>query len=248
MPRNQVVQNVVQETSNYDQFSFLNDNRMTVPGHVANLKKAFEEVGNLTKVQPILVNERYEIIDGQHRFQAARELQEPIFFTMLPGLRIENARHMNILHRTWNLDDFGASYAAAGNEDYIVYNMLKEDYGVNNSVLLSYALNDYNPTGAFSKFRKGDFTIGDLESTKYRLERLSQALEAVPHLKKDRSFALAYLKVQNTTGFDQARMLRKLNQVGESVVRRFANMADYLRALEEVYNFQISEANRLRLY
>jgi hypothetical protein len=67
----------IQVTSDYDQFVIMEANREQNRGHIEAIKAAFGEMGNLTRVQPILVNERFEIIDGQHRFIACKELGEP---------------------------------------------------------------------------------------------------------------------------------------------------------------------------
>lgn len=240
-------ENVVQSTKNYKQFKLMGQNRLLSQGHIESIKKAFTEIGNLTRVQPILVNERYEIIDGQHRFVAAQQMSEPIYFTMQHGLRIRDARNMNILHRTWSMDDFARSYAEGGNSNYIRYLELQTNYEVTHSVLLAY-IYFVDRKGTFKLFRLGDLEIADLAGTRERLEKLVEAREAVPHLKNDRTFALAYLKVMESEHFNQARMVRKLAAIGDKVVRHFATQGDYLRALEEVFNYDMSESRRVRLY
>lgn len=253
MPRNNststdadVPHNVVQQTTNYEQFQFINSNREQNRGHIEAIKKAFEEMGNLTAVQPILVNERYQIIDGQHRFHACKELGYPIYFTMQPGLGVKDARNMNILHRTWRLDDYARSYAESGDQNYQKFLQLAEDYeGFSYSVLMIYAAGE-QAVGAFAAFRRGEFVFRDVPAARARLDKLAEAVNTV-HI-KDQDFALAYLKVMQITGFDQRRMVRKLAQVGEQIIRRFGNVVEYQRAFEEVYNHNMTEGNRLRLY
>lgn len=249
MPRNKdadVPSNVVQQTMNYDQFRFIESNREQNRGHIEAIKKAFEEMGNLTAVQPILVNERYEIIDGQHRFHACRELGLPIYFTMQRGLGVKDARNMNILHRTWRLNDFARSYAEGGDQNYQKFVQLAEDYpGFSYSVLMVYALGEQVP-GIFSAFRRGEFIFRDVPAARAKLDKLAEAVNAVNI--KDQDFALAYLKIMKVQGFDQRRMIRKLGQVGEQIIRRYGSAVEYQRAFEEVYNYQMSEGNRLRLY
>lgn len=244
-PQTDMPHNVVQSTTNYDQFILLDANRDQNRGHIEAIKRAFEEVGNLTMVQPILVNERYQIIDGQHRFIACKELGVPIYFTMQPGLTVKDARSMNILHRAWRLDDFARSYAEGGDPNYRKFLELAEDYDFSYSVIMAYALGG-ETKGAFVAFRRGDFVLSDVPATRAKLDKLAEAVEILDN--KDKNFAYAYLKAMQVGGFDQERMLRKLAQVGEQIVRRFGSMNEYLRALEEVYNYQISDRNRLRLY
>lgn len=235
----------VEKTTNYDQFKFINANREQVRGHVENLKTAFQEVGNLTKVQPILVNERMEIIDGQHRFIASKELGEPIYYMQVPGLTVRDARKMNSTHRGWHINDYARSFALSGDSNYQNFLVLKEEYGFSHSILLSYSLNDSNKTG-FKEFREGEFVLDNMDESRERLDKLLALGEYTP-LVTDRTFALAVLKAFSVEGYDHARMLRKLAaQAGN--LKSYRTLEDNLRQLEDVYNYQITEANRLRLY
>lgn len=237
--------NVVQSTQDYDQFSFFNANRETNRGHVEAIKRAFEEKGNFTSKQPILVNESYQIIDGQHRFIACKEMNVPIHFTMQPGLTVSDARSMNILHRTWRLEDYARSYAESGDRNYQQFLGLADDYDFSYSVLMTFAIGQ-EERGTFSDFRNGEFVFSDVAAARARLDKYSEAAEVTGN--KDKNLAYAYLKVIDVPGFDQRRMVRKLTRVGDQLLRRYANPTEYQRALEEVYNHGMSEGNRLRLY
>lgn len=227
----------VLSTTNYDQFSFMGANRDTNRGHVEALKRAFEEVGNLTRVQPILVNDQNQIIDGQHRFTAAAELGEPVFYTVAPGLGVNEARSMNVLHKTWRTPDYAKSYAATGDPSYQRYNKLKEDYGYNHSVILSYT----SPSGAkgsFKAFREGQYTLSeaDYQAAKERLDKLADVVEIVP-LATTKAFALAMLRAMRTEGYNHGKMLQKLKSYPE--VKQFAGEMDNARQLEAVYNWHV---------
>lgn len=239
-------ENVVQQTSNYDQFRFIENNREQNRGHIEALKVAFEEMGNLTQVQPILVNERFQIIDGQHRFTAAQELGQPIHFTVVSGLGVAEARNMNILHRQWTVEDFARSYALGGDPNYQKYLRLKEEYGFNHSILLTYIYNT-KLDGQFKKFRSGEFVLEDENGARERLDKLTEAGQYT-NLVKDKPFAKAFLNVTNIPGYDHRRMLKKLRLNGELMLKRMGSIADNQRQLEEVYNYGMREGNRIRLY
>ena len=85
------------ETTDYKRFKFLINNRQTARNHINRLKDAITKNPDILSVQPILVNEKMEIIDGQHRFTAASELGLPIHYTVVKGLDISTARDMNVL-------------------------------------------------------------------------------------------------------------------------------------------------------
>lgn len=238
--------NVIQQTSDYDKFSFLSNNREYNRKHVENLKKAFVENGNLTMVQPILVNENYEIIDGQHRFVAAQELGQPLFYTMVSGLGIENALSMNILHRSWTSEDYARSYALSGKKGYIDYLNLREEFPfASHSIMLSYIANAVRQT-PHKKFREGDLVIEDLVTVRQRLENLGEIREIAP-MHTSTHFAEALLKIMNSDLYKQAQMVAKLKTYPNRL-QRFASTSDYLKALEDLYNFRNTEANHIRLY
>lgn len=236
--------NVVQETSDYAKFKLIGSNRDTVRGHVEALKKAFAEQGNLTRVQPILVNEKFEIIDGQHRFVACEELGEPIFYTQVPGLTIEDARKMNILHRSWTTDDYAQSYALMGYKEYQKYLVLKEDYEVGHSIILAHAMGEVN--GTHKAFREGNLVIQDFPGARQSLDRLTE-LMGYSRLFKTEKLARAVRIVEKADGYDHRQMVHKVEQFGDRYLRAYGLIEDNLRMLEEIYNYK-SKATRLRLY
>lgn len=236
---------IVQSSTNYKQFKLIGANRIVSKGHVEALKKAFEEIGNLTATQPILVNEKMEIIDGQHRYMACKELGEPIYFTQQPGLGLSDAIKMNILHRSWTIGDYAHAYAESGDPNYRRFVELADDYNFGFSTLLTYVAGN-TQGGIFKGFRDGEFVLRDMAATRARLDKFSEIADIMGN--REKNFAYAYLKVMQVPGFDQRRMVRKVEQVGDQILRHFSNITDYQRALEEVYNYAYSDANRLRLY
>lgn len=66
---------VVYKTYDYDKFTMLDENRQ--PDHVKSLIVSF---ANRIVPNAILCNEKYEIIDGQNRFLALKEIGKPILY------------------------------------------------------------------------------------------------------------------------------------------------------------------------
>lgn len=233
-------------TNNYDMFSFLMNNREQTKGHINNLKEEIEKRGNITQSQPILVNEHMQIIDGQHRFTACQELGLPIYYIIAQGAGIEDARSMNILHKSWGPDDYARSYAMSGDVNYQRYLVLREDYGFSHSILLFFIL--HNEQGMYAVFRKGEMVIRDEEDVVKKLDRFTELLEALGINNPDRNLALAFLAFDKQEIYDHRRMVEKARAVGSRYIRRFATTDDYKRALEQVYNHSVAERNRVRLY
>ena len=107
---------MVFRTSNLDLFRPLELNRRVDPRRVDMLKKSIKEYGYLNS--PILVNEKYEVIDGQGRLAACKELGCPITYMVVEGLTIDHCRALNMNAKNWTTEDFIISYAESGNENY----------------------------------------------------------------------------------------------------------------------------------
>jgi hypothetical protein len=236
--------NVIQETLDYDMFSFIHNNREQSRGHIEALKKAFNEVGNLTRVQPILVNERYQVIDGQHRLIACQELGEPIYFTTVSGLTISDARNMNILHREWLPLDYAKSYALSGNENYQRFLSMLEDYEVGFSNTLIFICGYQN--GIYKDFRRGDFVMRDEEKARKLLKQYKEVLDTAEH-KSNAKVARALYWIFSSDKYDHKRMLQKLS-LNKTMLKGYNSVADYRTSLEEIYNYKVTEPNRVRLF
>mgnify|MGYP000893374830 CR=1 FL=1 len=238
-------QAVIKNTTDYDKFTFIENNRETAKGHVKLLKDAFEEVGNLTEVQPILVNEKYQIIDGQHRFKAARELHQPIFYTVVNGLGINEARSMNILHRNWTTIDYARSYALEGRKPYIEYLRYTEEYELPHAIFLEVCYPS-KPRGLFKDFREGRFEIQDKKQVEETLTKLEDIFEILPQA-KHRPFAIAMVKAFGMPEYDHKRMVNKL-RLNSGLFEKYVTVPDNQRLIETIYNYSMREQNRVRLY
>lgn len=240
--------NTVQSTTDYRQFNKITLNRDTVDGHVRSLMKAIEEQGNISEISPVIVNENMDVIDGQHRVLALKELGLPVFYLVMSGTNINTVRQMNTLQRGWKPKDFANSYAASGNKNYQRFLKLQEDYGYPYSILLEFV--SLNTKGMNKNFRNGDLSFTEERDTEVRthLDLLSQVNEIEPRFKGNRSFAFAFKQISKNPDYDHAKFLRKLKLYGQGILRQWANHEEYLRAFEVIYNFKQSAENSTRLY
>lgn len=81
------------------------------------IKKKILKVGYI--MNPIVVNEKMEIIDGQGRFEALKELDLPIYYCISKGAGLKECQEMNLGTTNWTMMDFVNSYAEQGNDNYI---------------------------------------------------------------------------------------------------------------------------------
>jgi hypothetical protein len=102
------------ETKDYARFNFIETNRKISDKKVAALVKSIEKRG---LQQPIIVNHKYEIVDGQHRFIALRRLGRVIYYVVSNAYRNEEDIVTLQTATRWTAKDYLYSNAAKGNLD-----------------------------------------------------------------------------------------------------------------------------------
>lgn len=129
--------NDVLKTSDLDMFKLIEGNRIPNPQHIRRLKSSIEQNGMLCN--PILVNERFEVIDGQHRLAAAKEANSPVYYIILKGYKLDHVHTLNQNQKNWTKRDFMDGYAEMGIESYVkLRNFVTKntDYNLNDCISL----------------------------------------------------------------------------------------------------------------
>ena len=106
----------VHTTTDYFLFKPIDGNRNKNLLHLNRLKKSMTENYLFTV---IIVNEKYEIIDGQHRFECVKELKMPLHYIICNGYGLNEVQILNQNSKTWNADDYLAGYCNLKNENYL---------------------------------------------------------------------------------------------------------------------------------
>lgn len=122
----------IHETTDYLMFKRLKGNRSIEKVRVRKIRESIEKVGYIPN--PIIVNEKIEIIDGQARKQVCEELGLPILYIIVPGASALECIAMNISATNWNMGDYVKMYIEDGIDDYERLNALVENHSVSLSV------------------------------------------------------------------------------------------------------------------
>ena len=128
------------ETNNYSQFSFFKDNRVVNRAHVKNLIESIEELGYI-KGKPIIINDKFQIIDGQHRFLACQELDLPIIYEFQEVVDYHKTMiTLNKSQSNWNLGDYVNLHAKQLIECYVRLLQFedKHKFGISNSIAICF--------------------------------------------------------------------------------------------------------------
>lgn len=87
----------VYETYDYDKFHIMEKGNREIDHY----KKIATQMNEQFLFTVIIVNEKFEIIDGQNRFLASKELHKPIRYIIVEGYGVEQVRMYNMEARNW---------------------------------------------------------------------------------------------------------------------------------------------------
>lgn len=126
----------IQMTKDYSLFKFIDGNRALDYKHINHLKQSIGR-WDLTQLNPIIVNDEFEIVDWQHRFYALKQMGKPIYYIIWDWLNAETAQLINSASKTWCLKDYLKSYIEWGRIDYIMLWSFLYDYKIPISVAIN---------------------------------------------------------------------------------------------------------------
>lgn len=227
----------VRSTTNYFQFRFIDGNRDVK--HAAKIKKSIEAVGLL--ICPILVNEKFEIIDGQGRFTACKELNLPVYYVQQNGIGIEEVRKMNSVSSNWVTGDYVHSYTEGDStkDSYIYLQSLQKQFPDFSYTFLGTVANKANGhTETIKNIKDGNFdcTLEGYENAVRELTYLNQFVQYVLAMggKSDYVFRALDFCYDNEQ-VDNEYLLRKFKQ-GYKAFPEVASIRGALESIQMAYN------------
>lgn len=237
------------KTSDYGIFRSIDGNRKINKGHVLRLAEAIERK-NLLQYFPVLLNEDMEIIDGQHRLNAAMKLGYDVHYEVVPGLALKDVMSINTNSKSWTLVDFIDSYIELEKPDYTVLRDFMEYYHMGatlSAALLSGFASLRGGWNMSMAIREGNFKVGSLHQAETIANQVMelQKYSTFP-LSRDREFILALLKLNKNKSYDFGRLVAKLKMSGDKIEKRPSDKY-YLIHIEELYNWGMSK-NKTELY
>lgn len=239
-----VSQREVRSTDNYDTFKIMNGNRAVNENHVKQLQSLMLSNGNLTYEFPIVVDKDNYVIDGQHRLEALKGLGWEIAYIVEESATIETVRSINLGNRNWTWEDLASSYASRGNENYTWF----LNYTSHNGLKLTPAfllISDTPRSTTNRLFERGELSIED----KGRIYDITNQFLEIRRMTElyNNDFARAFIKIMRSSAYDHARMVKKMREQGETLPTK-ARINDYLRAIEDIFNYGYAAENRRRLF
>lgn len=227
------------KTNNYSLFKFLKGNRLVRP---RNLNRILQSMREKQLVIPVIVNEKMEIIDGQHRFLSSKELNLPIYFIIQDGYEIEDVERANRAGSNWDLNDFLGSFSEKGTEEYIELKEIVEMYGVAVSDLLKVIgkLKKQSAVNVIMDFKNENLNLTEFELT--QLREFCDSLELFNTFTdyKTSRFVGSYILLYFQPKYNHETMKSKYATRGSRLVHKTTN-SEYLTILcNEIYSYKLS--------
>jgi len=249
----------VQSTQDYARFKYLQGNRDLKEGNIKAIQNQVQQCGQRI---PIVINEKNEIIDGQHRLEACKRLGIPVKFIVDVGANIDHVISANIVGQKWSLMDYVNRYSSEGNGHYQrLHDFIIEckKHGISASAAMSIVNNGKSYKGYYMyddgkirqhggkyKVKKLYYVGDDVRLGYFRIESLKEPrkrLEAIIQFKhfafyKKSYFINAILQVMRIKDFD----VKRLRQAADTYPNRFVNEPDvdgFVRMFESVYNYRM---------
>lgn len=225
-------------TDDYNKFKRLDGNRAV---QAVRVKKVIDSIkANGYIYSPIIVNERWEVIDGQARLEAFKNLGLTVDYIQEKGLTVKDCVALNLYQTKWNLYDFINSFAELGNVSYQYLQNLVKRYPMfpvdTVTAVCGYASRAANVVkaggfecgpGAYSMAQKVLDWLMDLKPYMDRAKGNTQYI----------SYALIFAYKQ--PDIDVARLREKfIKFYSTSVVKPFVDVGGAVKAVGDLYNYK----------
>lgn len=253
---------VIYSTEEYSKFERMEGNRAITENGIRGKIASISKHGYIWD-HPILVkkSERYPhqllVVDGQHRFIACWRMGLPIVYKFVSdtGSDIDRLIELNAFQKSWDNEDFLNCYAERGIEAYIETKEFLIGYQCSINALLSanhrlrYFSNQSDSLRA--EFKSGQMLV-DSNGKKYTeevfrdLNRVGIAVDTFNRIKFRPKIIVAFTWFSSSPKFELKRLvdgcLRSPSTVGHPTSHKEIDV----RHLMEIYNYRLSEANKIR--
>lgn len=234
------------ETKNYEQFKILDCNRSLNRNHINQIKKDITALGYLEGL-PILVSENMEIIDGQHRFIACKEMGLPIIYQVVPGSVREIIPVINTTQKKWKIEDYVNFWSKTSyNPNFMRLLNLSKEENINITTILTISKGSSLGGDYLAKVKQGDlkFTAEDtlkVRSFVIKFHELCKALRLKPTTK----LCSALVQLSAYPNFKWSTLISKARN-HRTLAYNCRTKEEFIVMLKDLYNYKLrKEENRL---
>ena len=233
----------IHSTTDYEKFKYIKGNRAIVEAHVKTLS---DQIAKKDFQIPIIVNEKMEVCEGQHRLEAYRLLGVPITYIIKEGLEIGDIREMNSTSRKWTMSEYLESHVALGNKEYEILKWFQKTYEFSITDCISMLSGKgYHTSDDLKGFKTGEFKVVELEWAKDTASKIHIVGEYFPFWKK-RNFVGAMISALKDSTFVWKVFESRLKN-HSAKLRNQGSRNDFILNIERLYNHNTSAEKKIRL-
>jgi hypothetical protein len=236
------------QTSDYSRFKVSETNRSLDTTHLRVIKRSLQELGWLSPY-PINVvprNGGLVIMDGQHRFTAAKALGIPILYSVEADRSDVQTLVGGLPQIPWRPVDFVTSYHNQGNPHYtkLLHFMEQQKLALGISAKLLMSGED-GSTDPGKHIKAGTFRVLTPEWADL-LAEIIRRLKKIVFWASNHGFVNALLKAQVVPGFDHGHFLKKCEANPGLLILQPTQDA-FLELIEKIYNHRTRPAEKLAI-
>lgn len=226
----------VLRTKNKDVFRHIEGNRTTNDIHLSRLK---ESIKKRDLKMPILVNSKMQVIDGQHRLMAYRELgnEYSVDFIIGNGLGIKEVQILNTNQKNWTMDNYLDTYCTLKKPEYLVYSDYKAQFPFTHDVAISLIV---GVTGKprmdhYNNFKDGLFECTYLDDAYAIGNKLLMIADTHPNVYRRSNFIYAMIRVMRLKKYNHSYFLKMLKRYPHDL-EPTSSVPNYLGMIDSIYN------------
>ena len=240
----------------FSRFKILERNRDVNKSHRAKLISSMKEPRG--QVEPITINENWEVINGGHRLDAAIEGNlDHIIVIMSYGATIKDVIVMNTTQKKWNFWDFLKCHSHKTAPNHAPYQKVKKflkDYPISHQAAL-WMLSGNNHDNGMEDFEEGEFKILHQEEAQKQGDLLRKVKGYKTVDVSVTKFCWAFVKIQNATThkkyglkpMSMAHLMKNLKKYGGKFFNTGGNREYYLDEMQKCYNWGQPAKGKLTL-
>jgi hypothetical protein len=249
--------NEVYKTHDLSIFTQIDGNRVPSLPHIKRLSDSIRVYG--MKCNPILVNDKMQVIDGQHRLLAAKEAGSFVYYIIADGYTLNEVHTLNLNQKNWTKKDYMQGYSDMGIESYMKLKLFvdkNEDYsftdcialcqtsGRGSSRSLTGQVNGNKLDGNAQIFEHGTWKTGDMDLAQEMASKTRMIKTYYSGYNRS-SFVTTMISLLNNPNFDFNEFMHKLRLQPTAMVD-CANREQYKTLIEDIYNYKSRNKISLR--
>jgi|TARA_R100000750_G_C2329069_1_gene89439 hypothetical protein len=239
----------VRYTTDYSKFKTMEDNRDVEDRHVAELVVNIRKRGQL---QPILVNEKGEILDGQTRLKACKLLGIPVMYLLSYKTTIKDVILINTTQKSWGTPDYLKCFSHENHWNHLEYRKIskfQKEYPLKFDICIFLLTGRFRQSSSgkdLREFKTGNFKVDDLEKAQRQGARLLKIKAFAPTLVRVGKFVKAFFTIVNCEDFSYTTAYKQLEK-NFSMFERATNQEDWNKTMVRVYNHGLKGKPRIFL-